>query len=412
MAESDLNWRVKESDSGATVPPSSVYFQGYYQADRGQTPETAPVDTTTCKAYGRFKETLDNMRECFEVLNPEKGKVCGPMGPLASNNSDKSLDLHPYAMEFVRGGIVKVVALWEGYVKELMREAFTAAFVEGTKSLQELKAVWPECETAVQDALRKRADKPKSGEKLLLKAAFDTLLEEDGWRGLIKDHLDTCLGKLKTPIFDIPMPKEEEKEKEKGKEKEKEKEKKEKVEGIDATFKSLFVSKACKKSISEMMIEQNFSFCCRTGPHDTDTNTVTFKRTEELWNVTRLYFGIRCVFAHGDPKPTLNHALAKFPEDPCELFSEENRYAADHLLSLYRRVLKYNSAKVTVSYLTWVNMTRFFRTAAEKLFRAVAAYIYDSFNYPPALPGGEKTKLKLWGHNPGTNIDPEKFEEK
>ena len=52
-------------------------------------------------------------------------------------------------------------------------------------------------------------------------------------------------------------------------------------------------------------------------------------------------------------------------------------YAGEHLLKLYKRVLG-SKSQADVSYLTWVNMNRFFRTAAKKLSSAIDAYLKSS----------------------------------
>ena len=158
-------------------------------------------------------------------------------------------------------------------------------------------------------------------------------------------------------------------------------------DGIDATFRNLFLPKNKTISISQQIIDSGISYYCRTGPKDSDTCEVSFKKVEQLWNVTRLYYGLRCVFAHGDPDKTLKNALKNFPDNPNQLLEPSRseteldtptpNYAGEHLLKLYKRVLG-SKSQADVSYLTWVNMNRFFRTAAEKLSSAIAAYLQSS----------------------------------
>ena len=84
---------------------------------------------------------------------------------------------------------------------------------------------------------------------------------------------------------------------------------------------------------------------------------------------------------------TLQNALKNFPDNPNQLLeplrSETEsdtptpNYAGEHLLNLYKRVLG-SKSQADVSYLNWVNMNRFFRTAAEKLSSAIAAYLQSS----------------------------------
>lgn len=105
-------------------------------------------------------DVQNNMRKCFEVLNPTKGAVSVLVSLYALKPENR--------LEFIRGGIVRVVALFEGYVKEMMQDAFTAALLERVDNLQILKGVWPNSQTAVQNALlhetcRQEATKVKIG---------------------------------------------------------------------------------------------------------------------------------------------------------------------------------------------------------------------------------------------------------
>ena len=380
MADSDTNWRSSPaSDSDTLQLPTSKYFQQI------QVNQAKPSEV-----YRRFKKTLDRMKECFEDLNPVKGKVCGEGGPL---HVDGSLDLHLHAMEFVRGGIVRILALWEGFVKDLLREYFTNEFLS-CKDLKEVKAKWPRCETAIQNAIGSRARKGKA-----------PLDGKESWLELLEAHMEECLENMKTPIFDIPSEVHNDKPKEESRkpsetheaasrsgisEDTQQNDKPGEIQkstpgeledGIDATFMKLFLPESHKGSISQQIIDRRIKYVCRTGPKEDDLCKVKFKNVKQLWNVTRLYYGVRCMFACGNTKSTFENSLYNFPKhSPEDLVKPPSdgteNYAGINLLDLYARVCSL-ADRADVSYLTWDNMNRFFQTTAEKLCRALAAYCYD-----------------------------------
>ena len=267
------------------------------------------------------------MKDPFRVVSPvyRAGKI---------------LPLHPSAMEFIRGGIVMILARWEGFVKDVFRECFTNEFLS-CKDLKEVKAKWPRCETAIQNAFETRARKLKKGAQANIqdiqwkKAFFDVLREKKAWQTLLEEHLERCLEKMNTPIFDIAKP-----EKQQGTSGDAQKSACGELEdGIDATFRKLFLPKNTINIFSQQIIDGGISYICRTKAREYE---VHLKKVEQLWNVTRLYYGVRCVFAHGDPQKTLNNSLKNFPEDPNQLLEPSSSGRKNHggrrLLKLYKQV--------------------------------------------------------------------------
>ena len=387
MADSDVNWRRRETDP--SEQPTSLFLQ-QCALPKDHVPEKKD---DCCDTYATFKKTLDGMRECFQCLNPLNGDVCGPRGPLNVKDSiDRAngamesvpdIKSHPYAMEFIRGGIVRILALWEGFVKDVLHEYFTKEFLS-CKDLKEVKAKWPRCETAIQNAIeakaRKLTKKAQANDRDLpwKKVVFDALLDEKGWKILLEEHLERCLEKMNAPIFDIPKPEKQKKETSGDAQKSA---CGELEDGIDATFRNLFLPKnTWSISISQQIIDSGISYYCRTGRDKYDKYEVHLKKVEQLWNVTRLYYGVRGVFAHGDPQKTLNNSLKNFPKDPNQLLeplgNNTQNYAGDLLLGLYNRLCQFRHEKrqADVSYLTWINMNRFFEKTAEKLYWSLADY--------------------------------------
>ena len=181
------NWRSRRNSE--TNEPTSQFFQ-QLAPPKDDVPQETDGQT---KSYATFILTLDGKRECFNCLNPVVCDVRGPGGPLNSH-------LDPCAMEFVRGGIVRILAVWEGFVKDVFREYFTNEFLL-CNDLKEVKAKWPRCETAIKNAIEAKARKLKKkahSNDLDLpwkKVVFDALLDEEGWKTLLQEHLDRCLAR-------------------------------------------------------------------------------------------------------------------------------------------------------------------------------------------------------------------------
>ena len=187
----------------------------------------------------------------------------------------------------------------------------------------------------------------------------------------------------------------------------------EKVNGpmsIDVLFEQLFQkSVECPSiCISQCLIEINtFSYIIRTGKSREDNYKVVLKQTtdvsdkspvEALKNISRLYYGLRCTLTHGKHKKTLEGCLKDFPEseedfplpDTCESKSDIVKY----YIRLFRWTKKYGR-EIWVNYLTLLNITRFYKTAAFSLMLALAKWLYTIL------------EINIWGYNPDRSFNPD-----
>lgn len=316
------------------------------------------------ESFDKFMDSIESISECYNCINPTDARN-------SRFKNENSYEMNDIGMELLRGGIVRLVALWEGYVKDVMREAFESVILNSMQTPTKLKKIWPECEIAFQNELKKEANKAvkpsneggkpngKKRKEEILTIASRAFLMESPWRSLIEDHLDTALNKLKVPLFDNSKYVEESRKYEFD------------GEGIDATFAELVLGE--EFCISQKMIELGVSFTLRTGPKDTDQIGITLRDRNQLWNLSRLFYGVRCIFAHGDPTRTLDKALKNFPTDARELLGEEYELAGHYLVTLYEFLIKYKS-ETNVSYLNWVNILRFYKAAAVGLREALALW--------------------------------------
>ena len=107
---------------------------------------------------------------------------------------------------------------------------------------------------------------------------------------------------------------------------------------IDAAFQSLFLPRGKTTAISEKIISNQFEVNFSTKQHQGKVLTVKFTEVKQLCNVSRLYYGVRCVLAHGDAQPTFERSLHNFPKKEGELFPSEYKHAEEHLYAVYKRL--------------------------------------------------------------------------
>jgi hypothetical protein len=315
-----------------------------------------------CKAFSAFKEVLVSIREKYKELNPKTGLVCGTDtdGPLASSNGPPSETV----MEFLRGGIISTMAAWEAYVHDLLEEAFERVLELGQGDLAELKKKWPGCETLIQNAFKKRY-KGESGNKKLPaeKVAFDLMVdyEINPWEVLLNEERDHALRQLQ-PIFWGPN-------------------------GIDSTFAKIFSLKKNEKSLSQRVVSLQgypFQYYFRHSPGQNGVVDVIIEDNTTLNDILRLYYGVRCAFAHGRQERTTDRGVLKdFPTKLDTLPAE----AEKRLLELYERIRDHGRASY-IAYPILVNMNRFILNVAWFLFTVIAEWFYDKF------------KIRMWNYDP------------
>ena len=326
---------------------------------------------------------------CVAVTaNLTQRKACVP-------HAGKALyDQQDVAMEFIRGGIIRVMAAWEAYVQDVLREAFdTVVEMCGDGSLVALTTQWPEChavlhkaierhvrnslhgqrahenEKSLQKLLRERATPERiasleqllSGKSLAEKTAFlqvevalDLSVNKDHWKTLLDEHRDHILKQPLTPVFDGN-------------------------DGIDDAFRRLFgiVTKdnfELSRKMAEMgKITQFFN----TSDGQQLSQEITCGDVQTLHHVMHLYYGARCAFAHGDHRRTLGGVLQNFPKQSDDL-EVGNPVIAHILFKLYQAIAK-DGRKAAVEHLTLVHLCRFVFCAVHRLYLAIAHWVYDRF---------------------------------
>ena len=135
----------------------------------------------------------------------------------------------------------------------------------------------------------------------------------------------------------------------------------------------------------------NFGGVCykfRYSPISTGEAQVEIRDEKTLNDILRLYYGLRCVFAHGQHDKTFKRggSLDKFPED-LKITKEANT----KLVQLYERV-RDHGREAHVNYFILVNMNRFIFRIARLLFLAIAEWFYEKF------------EIVIWGYDPKCKV--------
>lgn len=359
-----------------------------------------------CIAFSEFQAILHDIRTHYSHLNPNKGagsrlieEKYGPSTPRGNQA----------IQEYIKGGFVTIMASWEAYINDVMEEAFHILLdIVGEGDLSTLKGKWNHCQSLIQDAFKARTDKkPES----MAAEAFKCMLQTDSWRTLLREKGQQLLSKM-NPFFHGD-------------------------DGIDATFQKLFSPKKSKSgatnvasgggqqhvpqpkevasgdgqqhvgpknvkskngqlSLSETMASFSGAYEHFYKPRS-QQDSLTQQRNRDpeisvslgdpvtLRAILRLYYGVRCVLAHGKSEKTFKAggALNKFDVSKLEVPVE----VREHLAELYRRIDK-DRSHAQIDYHTLLNAERFLWRMARAMMLAVAEWFHIEFD------------VLIWGYDP------------
>ena len=342
-------------------------------------------DFSKCKSFDIFTSLMGDLCSKYTHLNPKTGKL---FEHLKAEDVDK-FTLDETGMNFIRGGIVDVVSVWESYVQDLFKEAFDILIKIGSgqqPSLESLSKMWPGCRPVIHELLKEKA-KTSAGYELLLSADKGT---EKVWIQLLHTHCEKMLEHTTIlPIFSNSDQRSK--------------------SSIDERFKQLFKT---KKEISKLLIGiGGFQYAVRIPRNTHEFTTVNLEPTdasyesavEALCNISRLYYGLRCTFAHGKHEKTLQGALKDFPESIDDFPlprapTMKTNDIKDYYIRLYMWIKKYGKT-AWVNYLSFLNITRFYKTAAFFLMLAVAKWLCDTSR------DNIGEAVLIWGFNPDRQLE-------
>ena len=265
-----------------------------------------PGDTHICQAYESFKVALQDVRSSYRHLNSQLGQL------LYQEHQCTQKVLEPRVIQqLMRGTVISVLSIWEFYVINLLSEAFNHVVhihnevntpdyssdeSSGTddhgsyKELRKIKQEWPECQTVIQSAFKRKGEITKKPMEVVM---FKLLTSPHPHLELLQDHRDHVL-RTCSPLLCGDG-------------------------GIEDAFYTLFYSKMKKsqrstaRSLSATIMMLGLQYTISSSGL---THQVVFKSVEAVNDVLRLYYGARCIFSHGFPGRTLSEgAMQNFPEE-------------------------------------------------------------------------------------------------
>ncbi len=309
-----------------------------------------------CTSYDDFKERLFEIRKNHSKLNrltkPEVADI-------------------EVKTTFIRGAVISVMSVWEAYIQDLLEEVFgiVIGYIEREGPAAVLKQATLRKKQAPKEIIRKsiehymylQVDKSNldNKSKLSLETAACMsmeLLNPDLWKELLETYKKSALDKLLhlTPVFYGS-------------------------DGIDQKFTSL-LSIAKDQKLSGVIISQGevcHTFVCDPGV----SKKLQVDSSDALNDVIRLYYGVRCAFAHGKNRRTFEKSgcLFEFPsrENLTSRIGGEKRICE----RLYSNVQEYGS-EAWIQYLHLINLQRFVMILALRLCKAVAQVVSEEFGIP------------------------------
>ena len=335
-----------------------------------------PGDISVCQAYDSFKAALQDVRSSYQHLNPERGRLLYQEHELG----EKVLEPH-VVQQLMRGAVISVLSIWEFYVVNLLSEAFNhvvhihsevstpeyssdesngADYRGSYKELRKIKKEWPDCQTVIQNAFKRKGELIKKPMEVVM---FKLLTSACPHLQLLQEHRDHVLRGCSPLLLGDG--------------------------GIEEAFHALFYSKTKKGKIATthslsntiVMLGLQYDFISST---DTGTTQqAIFKSAEAVNDVLRLYYGARCIFSHGLPGKTLSEgALRNFPNKQQLTEGMGGPAAATDLICVFEE-LKNSGRKASFTYLDLCMLYRFFLRLANRLMVAVAFQIH---NISPKIP--------------------------
>ena len=359
-------WRRSFPEASNTITPKTKHA-GVVCVSDGQLCDRSSPDMEVftkgsyCKAFKTFIQQVKKTVSTYHFLDPS----------LSRQFVKGKYDLDTSGMVMLQGALINAVANWEEYIIQILKESFTVFIDVGSgcpPSLHSLKRSLPSCEVILKKEVRQSC-LVRSVEDMMLNMLWMVNAPQAGaranpWAEYFESYCHTTItGAQLVPIFSPGAP-----------------------NSIDTLFTKLF--QVCAgHSLSEQILKiGRFRYKLRLNQED--EIELQISSVSALRNISRLYYALRCVFAHGHNQKTMTGALKDFPKTVSE-FDLGNERAAKYYLGLYRRMEKYGR-DTSISYLTFINMIEFLKRAAFFLMRALAKWVYDStntciWNYKPHI---------------------------
>ena len=305
-----------------------------------------------CKAYKKFTGQVKNLVSTYQFLDPAQSRQ------FVKGNK---FDLDSSGMVMLQGGLINALASWEEFIVEILKEGFLTFVEVGSGSpptLHSLKKSLPSCDIILRKELRHSCQVRPADEMMFnlmwgINAPPEYASRVSPWAEHFESYCQSTIsGSQLVPVFSPGA-----------------------QNSIDSLFSRLFQVTAESTSLSENILNIG-RFRYKLQLNQDDEIELQIHSVTALRNISRLYYALRCIFAHGHNQKTITGALKDFPRNVSE-FELGNERAAKYYLGLYRRMEKYGR-DTSISYLTFINMIEFLKRAAFFLMRALAKWVYDT----------------------------------
>ena len=396
-----------------------------------------------CDAYSQFTAILKDIQTHYSHLNPIKGAGSRLIEEKYGYSTPRG---NQAIQEYIKGGFVTIMASWEAYINDILDEALRLLDAIGEGELVRLKRKWPHCQTLIQEAFIARTD---SDPKRMAARAFDHMVDRDSWRILLEERCKQLLSKMK-PFFQgddgidatfrlLFSPKKSKsgngqqqvppkkvasgdgqqqvppkkvalgdgqqqvppKKVASGDGQQQVPPKKvasgdgqqqvppKKVASGDGQY-SLSVTMASFPCAYQHFHNPRRQQDSQQHNGDPEINVSLAGEPATLRAILNLYYGVRCVLAHGKSEKTFTSgALKDF--NPSELKVPEE--AKEQLCDLFMRI-KSDRSRAQIDYHTLLNAERFLWRMARAMMLAIAEYFHNEFD------------VIIWGFDPQRKCKP------
>ena len=346
MAEKRIFWVDSDEESEEEDSESSCDLS-YCGLSGSSFESLKPVSpgNQTSTSLRHFEGKLTRTVKYYRELDPTRSK----------KYVKEKFDLNDEGMVKLKAAMMSIMADWEAYVMNLFKEGFNLFIEKGSghlPSLSSLENVFPDCKAILAKELKKKFQEESADEVTITLLSAVNTSPSPPWANLFDSFAEsTCEKTSFSPIFRCNGS----------------------TSGIEKLFSKIF-STNCS-SLSEDLLEiENFRYTLWISTKHKIQVTIDDAKT--LRDISRLYYGMRCIFAHETKQKTLHGTLKNFPENE-EEFSLRDGMAVKYYLKLFQRIKTYGR-NAHVSYLTWTNMVEFLKKAAFFLMRAVARWLYEA----------------------------------
>ena len=329
---------------------------------------------SACKSYDRFKMAVRSNAKCFTTLNPIDGKIGGLDGPLGvqvwskekekekNNQENEAASINETMEILLRAGVIQCIVIFEAYLHDLLAEAFDEV-CSSASTFRICQNIFAEKKHGNYDSLDQFRNKTIS----------DVLKQPTIYQ------MKKCIEAL---FY--------------GKE-----------TNLNPFFEMMFTIK--KFEIVWQIPEEDFlGITPKPNFYSARLSISDLKTVTHLLN---LFYGIRCISAHGNPAATMSGCLKNFKLDELKFNIEkvsgvpkpsgnsqaniETFQLPPDLIKKYfnaifeeiNRVIKDNSS-MKINYHLYLNINKFMMCLAQNLMYVIGCLIYklqDKF-----LERGEK----------------------